>query len=334
MKVLVATASVEALSHLQGQKGLVIQPALYADQVAEALAAKDAPLLVVIDWGDVVLDSYPVQRLKERVLQLQQNGTVCLSSQEFLAQPERYLKAVREGARDAYAHLPLGRQCIAFVSYSGGTGKTTLALDTALHFARRTKRPVLLVEFTYGNSALTSLTGRKLPSLYELATQLVETPANWRGVRLIPMDYANCQDLSVTLFGQYLKRQMAAHDLTVVDSTWPHGLLGAIAAEVDRWLVVTTQRSDALANARRLKVELGDKAIVILNRRERANGLDMAGLGEPWELPQLGNAHRLEGELGKRILAQVYGVANWRKYEPSNLLASLGFGSGDRGAVH
>jgi len=334
MKVLVATTSVEALNHLQWQNGLTVQPALYADQVAEALAAKDAPRLVIVDWGDVVLDSYPVQQIKERLLQLQQTGTVCLSSPEFLAQPERYLKAVRENARDDDAHLPLGRQCLAFVSYSGGTGKTTLALDTARHFARRTRRPVLLVEFTYGHSALNALTGRKLPSLYELATQLAETPANWQGVSLIPMDYANCQDLSVTLFGQYLKRQMAAHDLTVVDSTWPHGLLGAIAAEVDRWLVVTTPRRDALANARRLKAELGDKATVVLNRRERADGLDLSGLGEPWELPQVGNAGRLEGDLGKRILTQVYGVVNWREYEPSSLLATLGLGSGAGRAVH
>jgi hypothetical protein len=333
MKVLVATTSVEALSHLQGQNGLTVQPALYADQVAEALAAKDAPRLVIVDWGDVVLDSYPVQQIKERLLQLQLTGTVCLSSPEFLAQPERYLKTVRENARDDAA-LPLGRQCLAFVSYSGGTGKTTLALDTARHFARRARQPVLLVEFTYGHSALNALTGRKLPSLYELATQLAEAPANWQGVSLIPMDYANCQDLSVTLFGQYLKRQMAAHDLTVVDSAWPHGLLGAIAAEVDRWLVVTTPRRDALANARRLKAELGDKATVVLNRHERADGLDLAGLGEPWELPQVGNAGRLEGDLGKRILTQVYGVVNWREYEPSSLLATLGLGSGAGGAVH
>jgi Mrp family chromosome partitioning ATPase len=334
MKVLVATASVEALSHLQGCSGLSVQPVLYADQVAEALAAKDAPQLIILDWSDVVLDSYPVQRLKERVSQLQQSGAVCLSSQEFLAQPDRYLKAARESARDADANLPLGRQCLAFVSYSGGTGRTTLALDTALHFARRTKRPVLLAEFTYGISALRVITGLKLPSLYDLATQLVEVPAHWQGVSLVPMDYENCQDLSVQLFGQYLKRQIAAHDLTVVDSTWPHGLLSAIAGEVNRWLVVTTPRSDALANARRLKAELGDKATVILNRHERANGLDLAGLGEPWELPPLGRAARFDGELGKRILAQVYGVANWRGYESSNLLANLGFGSGARGVVH
>jgi len=334
MQVLVATTSLETFSYLQGQKGLAIQPALYADQVAEALAAKDAPRLVIVDWGDVILDGYPLPQLKEQLIRLQQKGTVCLSSQEFLAQPERYLKAVRESARDADGHLPLGRQCLAFVSYSGGTGKTTLALDTARHFARRTKRPVLLVEFTYGHSALNALIGRKLPSLYELATQLVETPANWQGVSLIPMDYANCQDLSVTLFGQYLKRQMAAHDLTVVDSTWPHGLLGAIAAEVDRWLVVTTPRRDALANARRLKTELGDKATVILNCHVRVDGLDLSGLGEPWELPQVGHASRLEGDLGRRILTQVYGVVNWREYEPSSLLATLGLGSRTSGAVH
>ena len=334
MRVLAATASVEAFSRLQGQKGLVIQPALYADQVAEALESKDAPQLIIIDWGDVVLDSYPVQQIKERLIRLQQTGTVCLSSQEFLAQPERYLKIALVSTRNADTKPTLGKQCLAFVSYSGGTGKTTLALDTAMHFARRTKQPVLLLEFTYGKSALVTFTGLQLPSLYDLATKLVETPATWRGVRLVPMDYENCHDLSVKLFGQYLKAQIAAHDLTVVDSTWPHGLLSAIADEVNHWLVVTTPRRDALANARRLKEELGDKAIVVLNRQSRANGLELTGLGNPWKLPQLERADRFDGELGKRILAQIYGIANWREYEPSNLLTTLGLSSGPRGAVH
>jgi len=40
-----------------------------------------------------------------------------------------------------------------------------------------------------------TFTGLQLPSLYDLATKLVETPATWRGVRLVPMDYENCHDL-------------------------------------------------------------------------------------------------------------------------------------------
>jgi hypothetical protein len=314
MKVLVATKSLGVFDALQGVEA---KKALYTDQVYQAIPEVQ---LAIIDWEDLIPYPHSIKMIKDLLVA---KGILTISSQEFLAQPSRYLepKPSPKGPR-----LP-DKKCLAFVSYSGGTGKTTLALDTALHFARRTKLPVLLVEFTYGVSALAAITGLTMPSLYDLSTQLEAEAMRWKGVTLVPMDYESCQDLSAQLFGNYLKRQNADHILTVVDSSWPHGLLGAIREQIDEWLIVATPRIDAVENAKKLQSELASKnskAIIILNNKGGlVDSLALTGLERALDLPQLRRPDRFEGQLGKEILSQAYGPGNWRKYEPSNLIADL-----------
>jgi len=124
--------------------------------------------LAIIDFEDVVPHPRSLDMIKKV---LAETGVIFVSSQEFLAQPDRWLAEARAAKGDLTA-LPQ-QKAVAFVSYSGGTGKTVLALDTAVHFARRTKMPVFLAEFTYGESALPSMTGKDMPhKLFDLATQL------------------------------------------------------------------------------------------------------------------------------------------------------------------
>jgi len=314
MKVLVATKALGVFDALQGVEA---KKALYTDQVYQAVPEVQ---LAIVDWEDLIPYPHSLKMIKDLLVA---KGIPTITSQEFLAQPSRYLdlKPTPKGPR-----LP-DKKSIAFVSYSGGTGKTTLALDTALHFARRTKLPVLFVEFTYGVSALATITGLTMPSLYELSTQLEAEPMRWKGVTLVPMDYDNCRDLSVQLYCNYLKKQSADHVLTVVDSPWPHGLLGAIRDQIDEWLVVTTPRIDAVENAKKLHSELAaqdSRAIIVLNNKGGlVDSLALTGLARALDLPQLRRPDRFEGQLGKQILSQVYGPGNWRRYEPSNLIADL-----------
>jgi septum formation inhibitor-activating ATPase MinD len=205
--------------------------------------------------------------------------------------------------------------CIAFTSYSGGTGKTTLAVDTALHFARRTKLPVMLMEFTYGLSALDMLTGQEMPHLFDLTTQLDIEAMRWKGVSLVPMDYENCQDLSMRLINNYVKKQMAHHVLTVIDSQWPHGLIGAVKDEVDQWLVVGAPRLVAVENAEKLRAELNPHASVIVNQNGSPfDSLALAGRERALTLPRVRHPDRFDGELGKRVLEWLYGKT-WKQYE-------------------
>ena len=329
MRVLIATKVLAVFDALKDVKDIELEEALFSGQIYEGLAGVQ---LAIIDFEDVVSHPYSLDMLKEV---LAERGVLFVSSQEFLSQPDRWLAEARAGKGELTA-LPQ-QKAVAFVSYSGGTGKTVLALDTAVHFARRTKMPVLLAEFTYGGSVLPPMTGRDMPhQLFDLATQLdVEAP-KYKGVTLVPMDYEHCQDLPVRQLTQYFEEQMEKHILMVVDSRWPHGLIGAVQHEIDEWFVVATPRVDTVENARRLRQELEKlerKASIIINQKSTADSLALAGFERALELPTVRQPDRLEGQLGREILSLIYGKKNWRRYEPKGFLANLGrrLGFGGRG---
>jgi hypothetical protein len=240
-----------------------------------------------------------------------------VSSEEFLSEPDSWLAEARRLGGEA-TDLPTKRT-VAFVSYSGGVGKSVLALDTAAHFARRTKLPVVVLEFTYGESALSALVGRNVPALFELATQPDVDPVVWNGVTLVPMDYDNSRDLSIQLLGKYLKDVIREHVLTVIDAHWPHALIGAVRDEIDRWYVVANMRPDAVENAEKLAAELGPKATVLINQKGGSiDSLALRGLERAVEIPMVKEADKFQGQLGKRVLFNIYGDATWGKYEPKS----------------
>ena len=328
MRVLIATKVLAVFDALKDIKDIELKEALFSGQIYEGLAGVQ---LAIIDFEDVVPHPRSLDMLKKV---LAETGVLFISSQEFLAQPDRWLAEAR-AAKGELTALPQ-QKAVAFVSYSGGTGKTVLALDTAVHFARRTKMPVLLAEFTYGESALPSMTGQDMPhQLFDLATQLdVETP-KYKGVTLVPMDYEYCRDLPVRQLAQYFEEQMEKHILMVVDSRWPHGLIGAVQDEIDEWFVVATPRIDTVENARRLHQELEKlerKASIIINQKSTVDSLALAGFEGALDLPRIRQPDRLEGQLGREILSLIYGKKNWRKYEPKGFFANLGrrFSSGGR----
>lgn len=325
MRVLIATKVLAVFDALKDVKDVELEEALFSGQIYEGVAGVQ---LAIIDFEDVVSHPYNLDMLKEV---LAEKGVLFVSSQEFLSQPDRWLAEARAAKGEPTA-LPQ-QKAVAFVSYSGGTGKTVLALDTAVHFARCTKMPVLLGEFTYGNSALVAVTGLNMPYLFDLATQLDVEAAEYKGVTLVPMDYEHCQDLPVRQLAQYFAEQMEKHILIVVDSRWPHGLIGAVQDEIDEWLVVATPRIDAVENARRLRQELGPKAWIIVNQKSTADSLALTGFERALDLPRVRQPDRLEGQLGREILSLIYGKKNWRRYEPKGFLANLGrrLGFGRRG---
>jgi len=321
MNVLVATKTLEVLEALKDRKGVNVLKALFTDQVYDAVGQA---ALVIIDFDDLVEHPYSTQMLSELLAKgAADKKLVYTSSGEFLARPDFWLEEAREIAGET-EQLPKKRT-VAFVSYSGGTGKTVLALDTAVHFARRTKMPVMLVEFTYGVSAISALTGQGGPFLYDLSTQIDVEPTRWRGVDLAPMDYENCRDLPPDQLSKYFEKRLAGYVLTVIDSLWPHGLLKAIEREVDHWFVIATPRLDAVENARKLREELGpEKASIIVNQAGRTDSLALAGVERVLDLPRITQVDRFEGQLGRQVLAQIYGPKNWQRYEPKRRFPFFG----------
>jgi hypothetical protein len=239
-----------------------------------------------------------------------------VTSEQFLAQPEHWIEEARQQEGDFGEDIP-DKRVIAFASYSGGTGKTTLALDTATHFARRTGDPVMLVEFTYGISSLAAMTGLDMPHLFDLTTMLDVEPAQWKGVTLAPMDYEYCQDLPIPQIARYLREETRRHVLTVVDTAWPHALVGAIEREVDEWFVVATPRVDAAENAQKLRSELktGRVSLIVNKKGNIVDSLALSNMERALDLAEIRQPDRFEGKLGKKVLLHTYGKTWRQNYE-------------------
>jgi len=320
MKALIATKSVPVLEALRAMSDVEAAPALYTDQIVKLLPSSQ---LAVIDFEDIVEYPYEIGMVQTMLAEAQEKrGLAWTNSEDFLSSPEEW---VRRASRSRGGRALPDKLTVALASYSGGVGKTVLALDTALHFARSTERPVLLLEFVYGSSALAALTGLEMPFLYDLASKIDVEPAVFRGVTMMPMDHDNCRLLPPEEFGKYFKKHMARHVLTIVDTTWPHGLVSSIQDEVDQWLAVATPRLDAIENAKRLKDELGPKASIVLNaKRGAGDSMALAGIERALDLPYVDRVDEWSGRLGRELLTHVYGVA-WREYEkPQNILAAIG----------
>ena len=310
MNVLVATKALPVFDVLQGIENVEFEEALFTGRVYEASSGKQ---LVVVDFEDLVPHPYTTEMLQGL---LTESGIPVVSSEEFLARPEHWIDEASRG-EGKITDRP-DKRAIAFVSYSGGTGKTTLALDTARYFARITNLPTLLIEFTYGQSALASLVGEvDMPHLFDLATKPDIEAVTWAGVTLVPMDYGHCRDLPIALIKKRLEGQMDKHVLTVVDTCWPQALVSTIENEIDPWLIVATPRADTIANADALKKEdLNHKAVIILNQKRGAGDM-VATMGwkRALDLPHIQQPDRFEGKLARPILEEVYGPKNWKRYE-------------------
>jgi hypothetical protein len=316
VKVLVATKDLAVFDALKSIDGLEYDQALFTGQIYEGVPGAS---LIIVDFDHLVEHPYSVGMLRGI---LSDSDVPFVSSEEFLSEPDAWISEARRLGGEA-TELPK-KYTIAFVSYSGGVGKTVIAMDTAKHFAARTSLPVLLLEFTYGESAISALIGSDAPALFELATQPDSDPLVWNGVTLVPMDYDNSRDLSIQLLGKYLKDVMREHVLTVIDGHWPHALIGAVRDEIDRWYVVGTPRPDSVDNAEKLAAELGPKAAILMNQKgSMVDSLALQGVDIAIELPIDKEADRFPGKLGKKVLFHAYGEGTWGQYEPTSFFANL-----------
>jgi len=223
--------------------------------------------------------------------------------QEFVADPGRWQEAAL-AARGFVEHLPA--RCAVVTGYAGGVGKTTIALDTAVLFARRSGLPALVAEFGHGVSALRALCDQGLPDMYDCITD-GKTPGTWRGVTLLPMNYELTRMLTPDQLQAFLEAQRKRHVLTLCDVRWPHDLWPGPMAP-DLWLVVGTPKPDALHNAVLLAGEVTSQVRVIINMVRGRVGL--VGYERDLDLPFIASPERYDGRLGERVLPLIY--AHWR----------------------
>jgi hypothetical protein len=317
MKVLVATK--EPLVFDQLANGAPDAELVTALDTGRLYASIPSAQLAIIDYHDLVPHPYSTACIRR----LLSSATLrqC-SAHEFLASPETFLSRVAPLKR-AF-ELP-AKRTIALTSFSGGTGKTSLALDTALHFAAKTEHrlslPVGVFEFTYGSSALDALIRTEAPTLDKLMRQPELEANSFHGVTIYPMNYDAIRPIPIERVKRYLQEQMSNHVLNIIDAIWPHGTASLIGEDVDLWIVLTTPRIDAVDNARKLRqrlaAEYGENKVLMAVNQMGGLGASLAlmGFDRDIEIPRIQQSDVFfGGRIGKQILGHMYNSL-WDDYE-------------------
>ena len=246
----------------------------------------------------------------ERTIEM--SGIPVVSATTFLAETEEWLGRARLTSARKITFLP-PRQ-VNLMNWSGGVGKTTLAMAICRRFVARTGLPAALLELSMGGSALHARISKDLPEFYTIATHKEES-ALWYGVSLYPMD-GRAIDVLWNENPEGVRQILAdirhKHSLFVVDCFPGHPLFpeicGPAAGLVN--LVVTTPREDAIYQANGLMREIPEPSHLVLNMAK--NLADRAGGGISATLPyNEGWAQSLNARLADPLLSLVY--SGWKR---------------------
>lgn len=219
--------------------------------------------LVILDEVISLVDT-PAEILQHT---LEQSGIPVVSQTDFFANPGEWLGRARLTGTRRISYLP-SRQ-VNLVNWSGGVGKTTLAMAICKRFVQRTGLPAALLELSMGGSALHARIRLDLPEFFSIATHK-EEPALWYGVSLYPMDGRTID----VLWGEdsegvrkVLAEIRRKHTLFVVDCFPGHPLFPELSKPMLGLvnLVVTSPRDDSILQARRLMGEVSEPSHLVLN---------------------------------------------------------------------
>lgn len=288
------------LETLAACPGLILREAFTTQGALQSLVGANLVIL-----GEVV----PMPGLSTDVLSrtLETSGIPIISVEGFMEQPEEWLARARLASARQVTILP-SRQ-VNLVNWSGGVGKTTLAMAVCKRFVERTSLPAALLELSMGGCALHARVSADVPEFFSIATQNV-TPGRWNGVSLYPMDgrtaevmWSDEPERVLSVIAEIRKQ----HTLFVVDAFPGHPLFNQLSStqpgKVN--LIVTSPRDDALLQAKRLADEMGSGAQLVLNMARSL--ADRAGAQAAVVLPYKESwASALDPRLADPLLDLVY----------------------------
>lgn len=305
--VLLASARPDtALIDLLARKdGVILREAFTMQGVLQELSGTN---LVILD--EVIASPSVSGELLARALE--SSGIPVTSPDSFQVAPDEWFGRARLTGSRQITYLP-SRQ-VNLVSWSGGVGKTTLAMAVARRFVERTGLPAAFLELSMGGSALQARISDKLPEFFAIATEKAE-PAIWQGVSLYPMDGRTLEVLwseDPDSVRRVLKDIRRRHTLLVVDGFPGHPLFPELSQSTPglNHLVVTTPRDDAVVQAQRLMKELPSPAHMVMNMTR--NLADRAESGISIALPFRESwAQSLDARLADPMLGLIY--AGWNR---------------------
>jgi hypothetical protein len=257
----------DVLAALSRNSDLTVREAFTTRGVLQVL-----PGVHLVILGDLITLPEPSEEVLRRALEM--SGIPVVSQEGFLADPDEWLGRARLTNAKRISFLP-ARQ-VNLVNWSGGVGKTTLAMAICKRFVQRTGLPAALLELSMGGSALHARVAPDLPEFFSIATHQ-EEPAHWYGVSLYPMDGRSIDVLcprGVLREGEdpegvrkVLAEIRRKHTLLVVDCFPGHPLFPELSKSLPGLvnLVVTSPRDDSILQARRLMSEVSEPSHLILN---------------------------------------------------------------------
>lgn len=307
--VLLATCKPDQrlLDTLAGYPSLALREAFTTQGTLQSLVGAN---LVV--FGEVI----SIPGLSNEVLTrtLETSGIPIVSIESFLEQPEEWLSRARLASARQVTILP-SRQ-VNLVNWSGGVGKTTLAMAVCKRFVERTSLPAALLELSMGGCALHARVSADVPEFFTIATQNVP-PARWHGVSLYPMEGRTAEVMwseEPVRVLNVLAEIRKQNTLLVVDAFPGHPVFADLAiSQPGRFnFVVTSPRDDALLQAKRLYAELPETKHLVLNMSRTL--ADRTGVQADVILPFRENwAANLDRHLADPILEVIY--PGWNRME-------------------
>ena len=296
----VSAALNEASAHLEQVK-LARHEAL---SYAGTFQALQGAQLAIVDLSVLTGEEREREQLSAA---LRSAHLVVVDGQEFVSAPVRILE---RAVATAGLGSMLPPRTVAFSGWSGGVGKTTLALATASAFHQATGLPAAVIELAPGPSAIAALTNVAGHDLYEVITQAGVYPV-WEGVTLSLMNWSTARLLQATLIVEHWQALARAHTFVAYDAPAWHPLFKQAPVEqlVEQLYILADQRADAQVAAVALVQQLQDRL-----EKPVQIGLNRAGLVGSLALPEKPafklRAKRRPLTVGNAVLRAIY--PGWR----------------------
>jgi hypothetical protein len=251
---------------------------------------------------------------------LDSSGIVAVSSKEFKSDPDDWVSRARRAVSKRITYRP--PRNLNLVSYSGGVGRTTLALSAAASFVESTGMSAAVFELAPMNSALRARVASAAATFYGLVRGGAKA-ATWQGVTLLPVPAGDVNMLLEREGGQagileFVASIRTRHTLVVVDGQ-PNHPMWPFVASLDEHrthtFVVTDPREEAWVNAHDLYKEFGSdgrNVYLVLNKVRSA--VDTVALEpQPDVLVRYHQvrAQNLDHSIALPVLTKVY--PDWRR---------------------
>jgi MinD-like ATPase involved in chromosome partitioning or flagellar assembly len=290
------------LHELSKHKEITVLEAFTTKGVLQCLS--DCQLIILDEL--IESDEFSFELLNKTILE---KRIPHVSQEGFLFDPNAWIGTMSQSHGSGIHYVPPKQ--ILFTGWTGGVGKTTLALAVCKRFVQKTGLPAIYAELGLGPSAIKGKISENLPSFFDVVTGKDE-PGKWENISILPMDYQGFQVLwqeDAQKVQDFILRLQKEYSLVVLDAHPAHPLFSFVNLGEMNYttIVVSNPREDAVYQARLLYESLLKNKHLVINMAR--NVVDRMDGGASLILPHKENwANQLDERLADPILNLIYPI--------------------------